>query len=172
MTTLKRLIAVSSVLLLAGLAGAATPAETPLGHKDFYPSPELPIGFRGDGNGYFPGATPVTGWRSGTIGTEKRGAVEQLITIDKKSHNVVWATEMPSWANTQPIVVGDRVFTTAEPNLLSVWMPTQERFSGRLRPIPGNCRGWTSRRPTKSRRCTTSVAMPFPTSTRCAVTEP
>ena len=25
---------------------------------------------------------------------------------------------MPAWANTQPIVVGDRIFTTAEPNLL------------------------------------------------------
>ena len=40
-------------------------AEVPLGSPDFYPSHERPIGFRGDGNGFFPGATPVTTWRDG-----------------------------------------------------------------------------------------------------------
>jgi outer membrane protein assembly factor BamB len=108
----------SLILVLASLATAAEPAEIPGGHKDFYPTPEYPVGFRGDGNGYFPGATPVTEWREGTVGTKKSGAVDLLVTTDKKAHNVVWKVEMPSWANTQPIVVGDRVFTTAEPNLL------------------------------------------------------
>jgi hypothetical protein len=96
----------ASLLLLASLA-AAEPTEVPLGHKDFYPSPQRPVGFRGDGNGYFPGAEPVTEWQEGTNGENKTA-----------SRNIVWKVEMPSWANTQPIVVGDRIFTTAEPNLL------------------------------------------------------
>jgi len=108
----------SVILVMATLATAAEPTEVPLGHKDFYPSPERPVGFRGDGNGCFPGATPVTEWREGTVGTKKSGAVDLLVTTDKKSHNLIWKVAMPSWANTQPIVVGDRVFTTAEPNLL------------------------------------------------------
>lgn len=118
MTRTQPMFAASGLLILAGLAGAARPEEVPLGHKDFYPSPERPVGFRGDGNGYFPGATPVSQWCEGTVAARKDGSSDVLVMIDKKAHNVVWKTEMPSWANTQPIVVGDRVFTTAEPNLL------------------------------------------------------
>lgn len=42
----------------------ATPAsdKAPLGSPDFYPSPERPVGWRGDGSGRFPGATPPTTW--------------------------------------------------------------------------------------------------------------
>lgn len=104
--------------LMATFATAAEPAEVFLGHKDFYPTPEHPVGFRGDGNGHFPGATPVTVWREGTVGMKKIGSREWPVLLDKKSQNIVWKVEMPSWANTQPIVVGDRIFTTAEPNVL------------------------------------------------------
>src|SRR4051812_22398709 len=52
--TTRLLLGVWLVLLPTGVA---EPAEVPLGHKDFYPSPDRPVGFRGDGNGYFPGAT-------------------------------------------------------------------------------------------------------------------
>ncbi len=118
MTKPTRLLGVAFLLVLAGLVEAAEPSKVPLGHKEFYPSPEHPVGFRGDGNGYFPGATPVAEWREGTVGTAKDERSEVLVLTDKKAHNIVWKTEMPSWANTQPIVVGDRVFTTAEPNML------------------------------------------------------
>ncbi len=106
-----------------GRAEAAAPV--PLGHRDFYPSEERPVGFMGDGNGYFPGATPVTEWWEGTPVEVEREQLDRwgkkMIKAtywgfaDRRSKNIVWKTEMPSWANTQPIVVGDRVFTLAEP---------------------------------------------------------
>lgn len=115
---MNRISAVTVSLVMAGFAAAAERSEVPLGHKDFYPSAAQPVGFRGDGNGCFPGATPVTDWREGTVEMKKQGPIDVLTTTDKKAHHIVWKTEMPSWANAQPIVVGDRVFTTAEPNML------------------------------------------------------
>ena len=44
------------------LAGKAAANKIPLGSPDFYPSPEHPVGWRGDGSGRFPGATPPTVW--------------------------------------------------------------------------------------------------------------
>ena len=111
-----RLSLLSLILILGGFVRTGVAGDPPLGDKNFYPSPDRPVGFRGDGNGYFPGATPVSEWREGTVA--KSGDNDALIIIDHKSHNVVWKTEMPAWANSQPTVVGDRVFTTAEPNLL------------------------------------------------------
>jgi outer membrane protein assembly factor BamB len=72
----------------------------PLGHPDFVPTPARPVGWRGDGTGIYPGATPVADWDL----TSKR--------------NVVWQTRMPFFSAAGPIVVGDRVFTTGEPDLL------------------------------------------------------
>ena len=58
------------------------------------------VGWRGDGTGRFPDARPATTWDL------KRGT------------NVQWRTPMPSWTNASPIVVGDLIFTTSEPDLL------------------------------------------------------
>jgi len=79
--------------------------QLPLGHQLFYPSPSRPIGYRGDGNGVFPGArVPLEFWEE---------------TKDKKAKNIIWQIETPTWGNTEPIVVGNRVFVKSEPNLLS-----------------------------------------------------
>jgi outer membrane protein assembly factor BamB len=108
------------LLLLATIAHAV---EAPYGHQDFYPSPERPVGFRGDGSGDFPGATPVSEWRDGTVQpytkTGQKGKFETLITTDEKAHNIVWRTEMPGWGNGQPTVVGDRVYTTSDPDQIT-----------------------------------------------------
>ena len=40
----------------------ACAAEVPMGHRDFYPSEERPVGWRGDGTGVFPGGTLPTAW--------------------------------------------------------------------------------------------------------------
>jgi outer membrane protein assembly factor BamB len=57
--------------IIVGQSGGAIVAEEgqsrgsdkpPLGSADFYPSPERPVGWRGDGTGRFPGATPPTVW--------------------------------------------------------------------------------------------------------------
>jgi len=112
-----------AVLLLAPAVLWAAD-HVPLGHRDFYPSPERPIGFRGDGTGAFPGATPVTEWREGTptMGRTRTLAGQQarvrLLLADRKAENIAWKTEMPGFSNSQPIVVGDRVITTAEPSSL------------------------------------------------------
>ena len=81
-------------------ASAAMPAAVPLGHRDFYPSSERPVGWRGDGSGAWPGATPVKEWDAAT------------------GKNVAWKTPMPGPSFSQPIVVGDKVFTLADPNWL------------------------------------------------------
>ena len=101
---------------------AAAAAEVLLGSREFYPSPERPVGWRGDGSGAFPGATPVTQWSEGSTrpvtwksGPHTHRGVE---IVDGAGRNIVWKTEMPGFANSSPIVVGDRVFTTAEPDLL------------------------------------------------------
>jgi hypothetical protein len=48
-----------SALALVTLVGGLAAAEPlPYGHKDFVPTPERPVGFRGDGSGHFPGTTP------------------------------------------------------------------------------------------------------------------
>ncbi len=111
---------------VCGQALADGPTDVPLGHKDFYPSPDRPVGFRGDGNGWFPGATPVSTWQEGTPVRKskevtRRGRPRKMDYwefSDETSKNIVWKVAMPAWANTQPIVVGDRVFTYGEPDML------------------------------------------------------
>jgi hypothetical protein len=53
---------IQHLLITLALATAATvhAAENlPYGHPDFLPTPSRPIGFGGDGNSYYPGASPV-----------------------------------------------------------------------------------------------------------------
>lgn len=118
------------LLLPLLLVVAASAGEVPLGHKDFYPSPERPVGFRGDGNGFFPGAEPVTRFGEGTAaittmasrgkkGDGEGGRPAKVWAFsDDTAVNLCWKTEMPGWANAMPIVVGNRVFTMAEPHTL------------------------------------------------------
>lgn len=70
--------------LLAGLAIAVRAAE--------------PRGWRGDGTGSYPEASPATTW-----------------SADK---NVIWKTAMPSWGNSSPVMAGSRLFVCAEPEKL------------------------------------------------------
>ncbi|MCG3180252.1 MAG: hypothetical protein BIFFINMI_02610 [Phycisphaerae bacterium] len=57
-----------------------------------------PVGWRTDGTGRYPDATPATEW-----------------SADK---NVVWKTPLDNWSNATPVIVGDRIFVTAEPDKL------------------------------------------------------
>lgn len=77
---------------------SAASDQVPLGHPDFRPSPERPIGWRGDGSGIYPGATPVTDW-DGPSG-----------------RNIVWKVAMPQFSTSSPIIVGERVISMAEPH--------------------------------------------------------
>ncbi len=53
------------------------------------------VGWRTDGSGVYPDATPSTKW--------------------SKRENVVWAAKMPGRSNSQPVISGDRLFVCAEP---------------------------------------------------------
>ena len=71
-------------------------AEALLGSAEFRPSPEKPVGWRGDGSGHFPGATPPTSWSY----------------KDGKGANIAWQARMPFDSPSSVIVVGDKLFTT------------------------------------------------------------
>lgn len=112
-TTVRRisLLTVLAAGVLAGLAAAGriilAPAATPvLPTVPAAPSPPGPgsrpsvehsFGWRGDGSGQFPSAEPCTRWSA--------------------TENVLWKAEVGA-GSSQPVVVGPRVFVTAEPDLL------------------------------------------------------
>ncbi len=82
-----------------GLAAAAPTARGGplLGSPDFYPSPERPMGWRADGSGIYPAAQPVAKWSG------------------KK--NLLWTANVGAGCSS-PVLVGNRVVITAEPDLL------------------------------------------------------
>ena len=73
-------------------------ADLPLGHMDFVPTPERPVGWRGDGTGQYPGATPPLEW--------------------SETKNIAWKTPLPSWIFSTPVPACGKVFTCAEPATL------------------------------------------------------
>ena len=78
------------VLVLTPLAvWSATGPE--LGDPSFRPSPDHPVGFRGDWTGRYPGATPPVSWNL------------------KIGHNVLYSVKVGD-GESSPVVVGDRVF--------------------------------------------------------------
>lgn len=110
--TLKRFAPLFGLFVL--WASATWGAEPALGDRNFYPTSERPIGYRGDGNGFFPGAHVPTEWWEGT----PTDSIDHPDYADHVSKNIVWKTELPSWGNCPPLVVGDKVFTFGEPDLL------------------------------------------------------
>jgi outer membrane protein assembly factor BamB len=57
-----------------------------------------PVGWRSDGTGRYPAATPVTEW--------------------SKEKNVVWKTKLSGRSHSAPVVVGEQIFVASEPNEL------------------------------------------------------
>src|SRR5579862_2105895 len=62
--------------------------------------PEHNTGWRGDGTGCYPTATPPTTWGRTDKGEKK---------------NILWETKLPSYSWATPIIVGDKIFTRSEP---------------------------------------------------------
>ena len=89
------LLAAAARRILA--AEEAPKAAAPPGSADSRPSVEHPVGWRGDGSGQYPSARPPTKWSA--------------------RENVLWKAEV-GIGSSQPVVVGPRVFVTAEPDLL------------------------------------------------------
>jgi outer membrane protein assembly factor BamB len=103
MNALGRLL-ILAVLLVAGTtAWPSTPPNAPLGSTKFTPTADRPLGWRGDGSGRYPGATPPTKWER-----KKSGG-------GYAAGGILWAAPMPNGGVSCPIIVGNRVFVTAEP---------------------------------------------------------
>src|SRR5437868_3416930 len=81
-------------------AFAAAPAV--LGSPTYLPTPEQPVGWRGDGSGRYPGATPPTAWERKRNGTKY------------ETNGIPWMTPLPDVGVSCPIVVGQRIFITTE----------------------------------------------------------
>ncbi|MFI5381458.1 MAG: PQQ-binding-like beta-propeller repeat protein [Tepidisphaerales bacterium] len=88
----------SAFVAVAGRSavGADNPVKATVAVSSL-PSPERPVGWRGDGSGQYPSADPVTKWSA--------------------KENILWKTEVGT-GSSSPIVVGSRLFITAEPDLL------------------------------------------------------
>lgn len=124
-----RILAVVMAAVLLGLTGAAPTAASPepagsapLGSPKFLPTADMPVGWRGDGTGRYSGATPPTSWerRKSGSGYAARG--------------ILYMAHLPNWGVSCPIVVGDRIFLTAEPtDLICI-----EKASGRILWIRSN----------------------------------
>jgi len=82
--------ALRSLFVLLAVCGMVDAADSG-------PSPGRPVGWRGDGSGQYPSANPVTQW--------------------KAEENVLWQAEVGQ-GHSSPIVVGQRVLITSEPDLL------------------------------------------------------
>lgn len=70
------------------------------------------VGWRTDGTGRYPDAQPPLEWSSTKEGEK----------------NIVWKAELPSRSHSSPVIVGERVFVTAEPDLLMCF----DRADGKL----------------------------------------
>jgi len=137
------------VLISTAAAAASKSAATaPLGSLKYEPSPAQPVGWRGDGSGRYPAATPPTSWERVTNGA------------GYATKGIVWMAPMPNIGVGMPIVVGDRIFLTAEVSDLIclekksgrlLWIRSNPEFEGlsveiakRIRPLPRNSRLYPS----------------------------
>jgi outer membrane protein assembly factor BamB len=91
------------------------------------PTPEHPVGWRGDGTGRYPAAVPPLAW----------SRHKTADGFDTK--NIIWTARMPGPSVATPIIVGDRIFATAEINDLIcidkktghiLWIRSNSEFEG------------------------------------------
>lgn len=90
------------IVLLSGLAamtalGTAAQDNAPPASGEAGPSGQHPVGWRGNGSGRYPSAQPAAKWSA--------------------KENILWKTEVGA-GSSSPIIVGERLFITAEPDLL------------------------------------------------------
>ncbi len=92
-------VGILSLVVALCLAYRAWPADDPipLGSPEYRPTPQQPFGFRGDGTGRFPGATPPTQW--------------------SPTKNIRWSCVVGP-GHSSPILTDKLVLVTSEPDLL------------------------------------------------------
>ena len=90
--------------------------EVPYGSADFQASRQRPVGWRGNIQGTFSGATPPEAWNTGTTDIQYWDGKGNKTMAP--GHNVIWKVPMPNWASCGVIVVGKKVITRASPSTL------------------------------------------------------
>jgi outer membrane protein assembly factor BamB len=118
---------------------------------------QTPYGWRRDGSGLFPEASPPTKWNLAT------------------GENVLWKTPMRSWSHASPILAGDRIFVQSEETWLAcldkrtgkvLWERANdfdilgERGKGRTKPTNSfvkTCYGYTASTPVTDGQCVYAV---------------
>jgi hypothetical protein len=122
---------------MVNLQAAGAPSVPNYGAADFVPTPERPVGFQADGNGWYPGAAPaVVEWWDGTPGWGKvvhRGGtgnsgppfdessykeMELRVLLDRVPKNIIWKVPTPGHTDSQPLVVGDRIVNAYFPHFV------------------------------------------------------
>jgi len=104
-----------AALVLACLCADAAPP--PLGSPDFRPTPSQPFGWRGDGTGRFPGATPPTEW--------------------SPTKNIRWSAKVGK-SYSSPVLTDQLVIVTSEPNLVIALDRSSGREKWRLAVTPAD----------------------------------
>ncbi len=99
MKTLSFKLACITVLIL--LAGSSAAFSQPSATTQATTQSPAAFGWRGDGTGLFPDATPPTNWDAAA----KKG--------------ILWSTKVGETLYNSPIVAGNKVFTLSEPGLLT-----------------------------------------------------
>ena len=89
-------------VLMFGVPATAWAKDASMGSPDFRPSAEHPVGWRGDGSGHFPGATPPLNWSY----------------KDGKGSNIIWQLAVPFPSPSSVIVAGEKLFVTGNPYYL------------------------------------------------------
>lgn len=113
--------------------------QYPYGHVGFLPTPERPIGWRGDGSGVLPGAYPVLEWDDATVaspvlsaGDDVDGDFKEDDSADTTDagrkvkpgagrppgRNIIWKVKLPDMGHGAPIAFGGRVFVTCDKDRL------------------------------------------------------
>lgn len=77
-----------------------------LGAAEFLPTPQHPVGYRGDGSGRYPGATHAC------LQWAEHGA------LPGADRNILWKTELLGFTQSHPIIVGDNLITLEEPSFV------------------------------------------------------
>jgi outer membrane protein assembly factor BamB len=90
-------LALVALLAGSGFRALASPESAPLGSTEYRPAADRPFGWRGDGTGRFPGATPPTRW--------------------SLTQNVRWSAAVGK-SYSSPILTDKLVLVTSEPDLV------------------------------------------------------
>lgn len=98
-------------------ASSAEVADAALGSAEYVPSPARPFGWRGDGSGCFPGATPPTHWSA--------------------TSHVRWSATVGA-SYSSPIITEKLAIVTAEPNFVIAIIRADGRLVWRVVVTPGD----------------------------------